>query len=82
MMQLPAAKRFAAGSFCPRGLKMLTRAAVFGTLDARDSGDDRREFYVKQPLNLSKENAPKKYTVSQHITNVYFMGAGVLTACL
>lgn len=37
---------------------------------------------MKQPLNLSKENAPKKYTVSQHITNVYFMGAGVLTACL
>ena len=41
MMQLPAAKRFAAGSFCPRGLKMLTRAAVFGTLDVRDSGDDK-----------------------------------------
>ena len=23
---------------------MLTRAAVFGTLDVRDNGDDRREF--------------------------------------
>ena len=41
MMQLPAAKRFAAGSFCPRGLKVLTRAAVFGTLDVRDNGDDK-----------------------------------------
>ena len=44
MMQLPAANRFAAGSFCLRGLKLLTRAAAFGTLDVRDNGDDRREF--------------------------------------
>ena len=37
---------------------------------------------MKRPLNFSKENAPKKYVVSKHITNVYFLGAGVLTACL
>ena len=61
MMQLPAAKRFAAGSFCPRGLKMLTRAAVFGTLDARDSGDDRREF-----MYITYKTAMQLYDLGFH----------------
>ena len=61
MMQLPAAKRFAAGSFCPRGLKMLTRAAVFGTLDARDSGGDRREF-----MYITYKTAMQLYDLGFH----------------
>ena len=37
----PRREALAAGSFLPAGLKMLTRAAVFGTLDVRDNGDDK-----------------------------------------
>ena len=40
----PRRESLRGGEFLPAGLKMLTRAAAFGTLDVRDNGDDRREF--------------------------------------
>lgn len=37
----PRREALRGGEFLPAGLKMLTRAAVFGTLDVRDNGDDK-----------------------------------------
>lgn len=37
---------------------------------------------MKWFLNYNKENVPKKYVVSRHITDVYLLGIGVLLACL
>ena len=37
----PRRETLRGGEFLPAGLKLLTRAAAFGTLDVRDNGDDR-----------------------------------------